>query len=540
MIEFFSFITSIVISIVLTPILIYYANLLGMVDEPGGRKVHEVAIPRCGGIGLATGTLVAVLVFVPLQQEIIGLISGGLIILLFGILDDRYELNYKWKFFGQFFAVIAVMFGGISIGTLPFYGLDAGPALITLPLTIFFVIGVINAVNLSDGLDGLAAGIMLMSFCAIAGLAIEANSHVGAIIALAVSGGIVGFLWFNTHPAVVFMGDTGSQFIGFMAVFLTLHLTQIENQALNPALPVLILGLPILDTLVVMIGRIRRGQSPFSPDKTHIHHRLLECGFTHAEAVSAIYITQGVFLTSAIIFRYASDLTVIGLYLGISAVILILFYWASNAKWQLHKVLVDGERRGRGFWRNSSLFQYCRHYINFSIAIFLALQLLPLFTRVKILPLTEHFIMFGAILLFMILPKIVQDVWVRFSLYIAAIFSNIMGKDFPEMQIYTHWGVDVFLLVLIVVVTIAIRITRKNKFRLTTQDVLVVLFLLACLVLVDVSLVESVVFRLFCLVYALEYLLHREVYRFRLTRYMSAISGVVILMLTYPKLSELL
>jgi len=534
---FYSFITSILISIALTPLLMRYAKQLRMIDEPGGRKVHEVAIPRCGGIGLAVGTIVAMLLFVPFGQEIMGLISGGAIILLFGLLDDRYELSYKWKFLGQFIAVIAVMLGGISIFNLPFNGLEQGSIFITLPLTIFFSIGVINAVNLSDGLDGLAAGIMLLSFCTIAFLAIEGDSQVVAVIALAVSGGIVGFLWFNTHPAVVFMGDTGSQFIGYMATFLTLYLTQIGNQTLNPALPLLILGLPILDTLTVMIRRIRRGQSPFSADKTHIHHRLLERGFTHAEAVSAIYIAQGVFLASAIFFRYSSDLTVIGLYIGISSTILILFYWAGQSEWLLHTVAEDGDRRGRSFWRNLKLFKYCRHYINISLAIFLATQMVCLMERVEGLSVSNHLIMIVAVLLYMILPRMGQDIWVRFSLYISAVFANIMGKEFPEMIIHTHWGVDVFLLLLIAVVTIAIRITRKSKFRLTTQDVLVVLFLIASILLVDFKLLDNMIFRLFCLVYALEYLLHRDVYQFRLTRYMSAISGIIIVTLVYPTLT---
>lgn len=533
---FFSFIVSIFISIVSIPILMHYAKQLHMIDEPGLRKVHEVAIPRCGGIGLAAGTLAAILFFVPFQREITGLILGGGVILIFGLLDDRYELNYKWKFLGQFFAVFVVIFGGISIVSLPFNGLDESALYLTLPLTVVFVVGVINAVNLSDGLDGLAAGIMLLSFSAIAFLAIESDSNAIAIMALAVAGGIVGFLWFNTHPAVVFMGDTGSQFIGFMGVFLSLYLTQVVNQTLNPALPLLLLGLPILDTLTVMTRRIRLGRSPFSPDKTHIHHRLMAHGFTHAEAVALIYIVQGLFLASAIFFRYASDFVVIGVFLAISATILLFFYWASSFDWTLHKVREGADRRGRGFWRNKNLFQYCRHYINLSLGLFLGTQLFCVVERVLNLENIVHVAMLGGLGLYALLPKIVQDIWVRFSLYIAAIFANVMASDFPEMVNHTHWVVDIFLLLLIAVVTIAIRITRKNKFRLTTQDVLVVLFIFASILLVEIKLIENITFRLFCLVYALEYLLHRDIYKFRLTRYMSAVSGVVITALVFPTL----
>jgi len=320
---FFSFLTSIAISLVLIPFFMRYAGVLHMLDEPGERKVHAVAIPRCGGLGLSIGAVAAILLSAPIERELLGLVLGSVVILLFGVLDDRFELSYKWKFFGQFVAVFVAMAGGLGLTYVPFFGLDPVTVYITIPLTVIFVIGVTNAVNLSDGLDGLAAGIMLMTFSAIAFLSIDGGGLNVAVMALAVAGGIVGFLWFNTHPAVVFMGDTGSQFIGFMAVFLAIYLTQNVNQTLNPALPLLLLGLPILDTLSVMVRRLRAGRSPFSPDKTHIHHRLMQYGFSHAEAVGSIYLIQGLYLASALKFRYSSDLLVIGTYLTISATLLL-------------------------------------------------------------------------------------------------------------------------------------------------------------------------------------------------------------------------
>lgn len=534
---FFSFAVSVVVSVFLIPVLMRYAGALGMLDEPGDRKVHAVAIPRCGGLGLAIGTLLASLLYVPMEHKLFSLVVGSVIIVIFGILDDRIELSYKWKFFGQLIAVIGVMYGGIYISFIPFYGVEPGASYFTLPLTVFFVIGVTNAVNLADGLDGLAAGIMLMTLATIAFLAIDVDGVVVAIIALAVAGGIVGFLWFNTHPAVVFMGDTGSQFIGFVAVFLAIYLTQDVNKALNPALPLLLLGLPILDTLTVMVSRIRNGRSPFSPDKTHIHHRIMEYGFSHAEAVGAIYLAQGAFLASALAFRYGSDIVVLGSYLLISATILLLFYFASKKKWYLHRVQEGKDRRGIGFLRNDKLFQFCRHYINYSLGLFLLTQIFCLYERFFQMSRDIHLLMICGILLFILLPKIAQDIWVRVSVYIAAIFSGVMGQEFPEMQIHTHWFMDVFLVVLIAVVTIAIRVTRKSKFRMTTQDVLLILFVVASILLIDVDLIKHVTFRLFCLVYALEYLLHRDIYKFRFSRYLSVASGVLIMAVVLPTFS---
>jgi len=536
MVLFLSFVISIAISLLLIPLLMRYAAALHMLDEPGERKVHAVAIPRCGGLGLSIGAVAAIFLLVQVEGEILSLVLGSIVILLFGILDDRYELNYKWKFFGQFVAVFVAMAGGHIISYVPFYGLEPAAIYLTIPLTAIFVIGVTNAVNLSDGLDGLAAGIMLMTFSAIAFLAIDGNGLNVASMSLAVAGGIVGFLWFNTHPAIVFMGDTGSQFIGFMAVFLCVYLTQDVNQTLNPALPLLLLGLPILDTLSVMVRRIRAGRSPFSPDKTHIHHRLMQYGFSHAEAVGSIYLIQGLYLASALKFRYSSDLLVIGVFLAISASILLFFAWATSRQWHLHKELAGRDRRRSRLLRSNRLFHFCRHYINFGLAVFLAAQLYCLVDRIFSLTTEVYLLLFSAFFVFAISPKNLQDIWVRFSIYIAAIFASVMAADFPEIAIHNHWVVDVFLVSLIVVVSIAIRITRTTKFRMTTQDVLVLLFVFATLLLIDFKWIEHVTFRLFCLVYALEYLLHREIYKFRLTRYLAALSGILIIAMVFPTL----
>ena len=247
-----SFFVATVVCWALIPILIRYAPQLGMLDAPGERKVHSVAIPRCGGVGIAAGTIIAAALLLPFNTLYQQLIIGGLIIVLFGIADDIFEINYKWKFLGQFLAVCYVVSQGIVIKIVPFMGMNEAPLYFSYTLTVLFVIGVTNAVNLSDGLDGLAAGIILLSLACIAFFAFfSGGTHID-VMAFAVIGGIVGFLRFNTHPAIIFMGDTGSQFIGFMAAFLVILLTQNVSTAFNPALPLLILGLPILDTISVI------------------------------------------------------------------------------------------------------------------------------------------------------------------------------------------------------------------------------------------------------------------------------------------------
>ena len=527
------FFISVTVSIILIPILMRYAVELGMVDEPGERKVHQNAIPRCGGIGLAIGAVIAVLLFLPKDHALFSLVSGSAIILVFGFLDDRLELNYKWKFFGQFLATGFVIYGGIKIVFLPFLGFEPAPWFLTIPLTVIFTIGVTNAVNLSDGLDGLAAGIMLLTLLAIAFMAYE-SLDVGVIIfALAVVGGIVGFLWFNTHPAIVFMGDTGSQFIGFIVVFLTIYLTQDVNPAYNPALPLLLVGLPILDTLTVMIRRIRSGRSPFSPDKTHIHHRLLELGFTHAEAVGAIYLLHSIFLIAALYFRYSSDVVVVGVYLIISLGILALFYVAKKNNWSLHNTQEGADRRGRSIWRNEYIFQYSRIFISVSIGFYLLLTGGLLIDEILALPAGVFALSVLGMLLFFMAPRFIQNLWIRFSVYNAAILSLIMKDEFPQLSVLDNGLLDGFLFILIIVVSIAIRTTRKSKFILTTQDLLIILFTLFSSFIVGSQLIGSVLFRLFSLGYAIEYLIHRDFYKSQLLRFIAAFSGFIVFSLVW-------
>lgn len=536
--EFFlSFFTSVLVSIALIPILIRLAGRLNLMDEPGERKVHTLPIPRCGGIGIASGVVVAFLLFIPFNKIIISLIAGGGIIVLFGLIDDQINLNYKWKFTGQLLAVIVTMAGGLTFSYLPFLGVDAAPDFLTLPLTVLFVIGVTNAVNMSDGLDGLAAGIMLLTISAIAFLAVLVQGDEIVIMSLAVAGGIVGFLWFNTHPAIVFMGDTGSQFIGFIAAFLSIYLTQDVFQALNPALPLLLLGLPVLDTISVMTLRIRSGLSPFSPDRRHIHHRLLDIGFTHAEAVGTIYLLQGIFLFAAFLLRYASDFSVVGVYLLICSGILGFIHLAEQRDWLLHAPREKADRRnGWRFWRSNRLFRFTRYYIEYSITLFLAVFIGLLYWQLH----TQYLQLVAAIAvslcLFLFAPKIIQSLFVRVSIYFSAVISFMLANENPGMQAISSWTLNIFFSFLILVVFLAIRITRKSDFRLTTQDVLVALFILATIALVELEFVGHVLFRLFCLAYALEYLLNRKYDLFKPLKFTAILAGVLIIVVVVPML----
>lgn len=322
---FSTFFIALLVSMLLIPPLVRVSARLGLVDLPDNRKVHDGAIPRSGGIAIVIGALVPMLIWWPEERSLQALVLGALVIFIFGVLDDRRGLHYAWKFFGQLLAVAIVVAAGVRIEVMPFFGIDPVSAWLSIPITVTFIVGVTNAINLSDGLDGLAAGTSLIALAAMAWMFYQSQALPMALVALATLGGVCGFLRYNNHPAIIFMGDTGSQFLGFSAAVLAILLTQVSNTALNPALLLLLLGLPILDTLTVMVWRMRNGRSPFLPDRNHFHHRLLDFGLLHYEAVSFIYIAQSVMVLTGYLLRFEADHVVVGAYLLLSGIVLVGF-----------------------------------------------------------------------------------------------------------------------------------------------------------------------------------------------------------------------
>jgi len=331
---FFSFITAMFVTMLLIPPLMRSAHRLRIVDVPDARKVHTGVVPRIGGIAIVMGAVLPILTWMSVEAEMASLLLGMAIIFAFGIWDDRKDLDYRIKFLGQTLAVlVVVVFGGVVIHSLPMFD-EQIPWFISYPITILFLLGITNAINLADGLDGLAGGTTLLSLGAIALLAyLEENVDL-LLISVAILGSLLGFLRFNTHPARVFMGDGGSQFLGFSVGVLVLLLTQQDSVPLSAALPVLLLGLPILDTTMVMVQRMMEGRSPFSPDKNHIHHRLLALGFTHYEAVFAIYVAQSALVLTAYSMRYSSDASIMAVYFGFCVAVLAFFRYANISGWR--------------------------------------------------------------------------------------------------------------------------------------------------------------------------------------------------------------
>jgi UDP-GlcNAc:undecaprenyl-phosphate/decaprenyl-phosphate GlcNAc-1-phosphate transferase len=330
---------SLFVTVTLIPLFRLAALRLQVVDFPSQRKVHEQPTPKCGGLAMAVGTLLPMMVWLQGDRFLMGVALGAAVLVVFGVADDLRDLPYWMKFAGQAAAALVVMaFGGLEIRSLGMLLPDGVllPAWISLPLTLVVIVGVTNAINLSDGLDGLAGGITLLSFLLIGYLAYLAEHAVIALLCCAVMGAIFGFLRFNSYPAMLFMGDAGSQLLGFLAIALSLHITQ-ASAPLSPLLPLIILGFPVLDTLTVMAERVADGRSPFSPDKNHFHHRLLRLGLFHTEAVVVIYFVQGFLVTAGYVLRYYSEWFLLIFYLVFSALVLGGFLLADRMGWQVRR-----------------------------------------------------------------------------------------------------------------------------------------------------------------------------------------------------------
>lgn len=305
----YGFYIAFLLSTLLVPVGIHVGRRLGIVDRPDPRKIHTGLIPRTGGMAIATAALAALLVPLTLSRELAGFLIGAGIILVFGIWDDMRDLGYRVKFIGQALAILAfALVSGFEVCCLgelwPGVKVDLGP--LSIVFTMVFMIAVINIINLSDGLDGLAGGLSLLILLSCAFLGYFSQSLLPVAVALAVSGGLVGFMRYNVHPAQVFMGDTGSQFLGYTIGACMIMLTQ-DHSIYSPVLPLFLLGTPILDTAMVIYERIRSGKSPFKPDKNHLHHKLLRAGLTQEQAVISIYALHFLLILTGFALRFVPD-----------------------------------------------------------------------------------------------------------------------------------------------------------------------------------------------------------------------------------------
>ena len=297
-----------IVSLISTPVVKSLAFRVGAVDVPkDNRRMHKHPIPRMGGLAIFLGFLLSVLVFYqPLTGQLRGMLMGAVTIVILGIIDDIYALPAKPKFLIQIVAALMAVMAGNRIDFLsnpnifssePYWELG----ILSIPISVLWIVAITNAVNLIDGLDGLACGVSTISSMTLLVIALIVSVPDVAILMAALAGACIGFLPYNLNPAKIFMGDTGSTFLGFVLASVSIQGLFKFHMIISFAVPFLMLGLPIFDTCFAILRRVSKGQSPMSPDRGHIHHRLIDMGFSQKQAVATLYIISAILGLSAVV-----------------------------------------------------------------------------------------------------------------------------------------------------------------------------------------------------------------------------------------------
>ncbi|MBE6620960.1 MAG: undecaprenyl/decaprenyl-phosphate alpha-N-acetylglucosaminyl 1-phosphate transferase [Ruminococcaceae bacterium] len=267
------------ISAVITPAMMRIAPRIGAIDIPcDGRRLHKRPIPRTGGIAMFVAFLLGIGLIGGPREATVRLLLGATLLVLLGLIDDVYRLSAGVKIVFQALAALIALGGGAGISALSLWGATIDPGVWRLPLSMLWLVTLTNAHNMIDGLDGLCAGVSAIEAAMLALLLLLQGSGTWAGVSLVLCGAALGFLKYNRHPARIFMGDAGSQLLGFVLGYLSLRLDQPRAGDLGAIVPLLLFGVPLSDLTFAVVRRLLRGQSPFAADRGHWHHRLFDAG----------------------------------------------------------------------------------------------------------------------------------------------------------------------------------------------------------------------------------------------------------------------
>ena len=296
-----------VISCASTPMVKALSIKFGAVDVPkDDRRMHDHPIPRMGGLAIFFGFMVSMLLFVVLDTPKKGMLLGAVIIVILGVLDDKYALPAKPKFLVQIIAALIAVLAGNRIDVLSNPNIfSANPVWqlgwLAYPVTVIWIVAITNAVNLIDGLDGLACGVSTISSATMLMIALRFCELDVAVMMAALVGACIGFLPYNFNPAKIFMGDTGATFLGFIMATVSVNGMFKQSTIISFVVPFLVLGLPIFDVCFAVVRRVSHGQSPMQPDRGHVHHRLIDMGFSQKQAVGVLYVISAILGLSAVV-----------------------------------------------------------------------------------------------------------------------------------------------------------------------------------------------------------------------------------------------
>jgi len=312
-----SLVAAFVISFVSTPVVKSFAQRVGAMDVPGeARRVHDHPIPRMGGLAIFLGFLLSVILFAQIDRPIRGILIGAVVIVATGAVDDLISLRAVVKLALQFLAAVIAVAHGVVIDVVMNPNVFAGAEHISLgilgvPITLLWIVAVTNAVNLIDGLDGLAVGVSMIASVTMLAVAVVVAEPNVAVILACLAGACIGFMPYNLNPAKIFMGDTGALLLGYVLSTMSVVGMFKFYAIVSFLVPVLALAVPILDISFAFTRRILRGQNPMTPDRGHFHHRLLDMGMSQKQAVSILYTISIILGVSAVVLATTGELKIL-------------------------------------------------------------------------------------------------------------------------------------------------------------------------------------------------------------------------------------
>ena len=307
-------IVALALSLAATPIVKRFAHRVGAIDVPkDSRRIHKSPIPRLGGLAIFIGFLLSVIFFAEITVQIRGILIGSVIIVILGVIDDIFSLRAYIKLIVQILAALVAVGHGLVIETFsnPFVFSENELlflGFLAIPITVLWIVGITNSVNLIDGLDGLAVGVSTISSIVMLVIALIVSDMNVAIIMAALAGACIGFLPYNFNPAKIFMGDTGALLLGYVLATVSIIGLFKFYAVVSFAAPFLVFALPLVDTTFAFMRRLLKGKNPMSPDRGHFHHRLIDMGLTQKQAVAILYTVSGLLGLAAVVVTTSDEI----------------------------------------------------------------------------------------------------------------------------------------------------------------------------------------------------------------------------------------
>jgi len=333
---------ALVVSFAATPAVKWFAHRVGAIDIPkDSRRVHKSPIPRLGGLAIFIGFVLSVLFMAEIDVQIRGILIGAVIMVILGVLDDIFTLKAYIKFLVQIVAALVAVYHEvvIEIFSNPFaFGDSLESNLIflgylSIPITVIWIVGITNSVNLIDGLDGLAVGVSTISATVMLIIALVVSYPNVAIIMAALAGACIGFLPYNFNPAKIFMGDTGALLLGYLLATVSIVGLFKFYAVVSVAAPLLILALPLIDTSFAFFRRLIKGQNPMTPDRGHFHHRLIDMGLSQKQAVAILYAVSGLLGLAAVVITANDQIRAVILLIAVIIIAAVIAFFVFRETW---------------------------------------------------------------------------------------------------------------------------------------------------------------------------------------------------------------